>query len=206
MSPERTKKTLASVPPRREDTRPSRGRLFILSAPSGAGKSTLCGLLRERLPGLRYSVSYTTRAPRPGEIAGDDYFFIDEAAFRDGIANGRWAEWARVHGHYYGTASDFIDQRLAQGHDLLLDIDVQGAAQLVAQYPQAVTIFIMPPSVEVLRQRLANRETDSAEVIDRRLRNAADEMAARSRYRHIVVNDRLERTLEDLLAILAPND
>ncbi len=188
------------------DAHRHRGRLFILSAPSGAGKSTLCAMLRERLPDLRYSVSYTTRAPRPGEIDGEDYFFVDEAFFRDGIADGRWAEWARVHGQFYGTASEAIDRMLSQGHDLLLDIDVQGAAQLVAQYPQAVTIFIMPPSMEVLRQRLEERGTDSAAIIAQRLRNAADEMAACSRYRHIVVNEDLERTVDELLAILVPDD
>ena len=206
MSRDRPMVSTGEGAPRGKDAQRARGRLFILSAPSGAGKSTLCAMLRERLPGLRYSISYTTRAPRPGEIDGENYFFIDEAAFKDGIAQGRWAEWARVHGHYYGTASAFIDRMLDRGHDLLLDIDVQGAAQLVAQYPRAVTIFIMPPSMEVLRQRLEKRGTDSAEAIARRLRNAAGEMAACSRYRHMVVNQRLERAVDDLLAILAPDD
>lgn len=179
------------------------GRLFVLSAPSGAGKSTLCALLRERMPALRYSVSYTTRAPRVGEKDSVDYFFIDASAFREGIANGRWVEWARVHGHYYGTSASYIDRILAQGDDLLLDIDVQGTAQLVKKYPEAVTIFIMPPSMDVLRQRLEKRGTDSADVIAGRLRNALEELAARSRYRHIVVNQRLERALDDLVGLLA---
>lgn len=184
----------------------SPGRLFILSAPSGAGKSTLCALLRERLPALRYSVSYTTRAPRAGEVAGVDYFFIDASAFKAGIAEGRWVEWARVHGHYYGTSAAYIDQTLAQGHDLLLDIDVQGADQLVRQYPKAVTIFIMPPSMEILRERLVKRGTDSEGVIAGRLRNAREEMAARFRYGHIVVNAHLERALEDLVCIMERHD
>lgn len=191
---------------READRSPSPGRLFIVSAPSGAGKSTLCALLRERLPRLRYSVSSTTRPPRPGEIDGVDYHFIEEPAFRDGIAAGRWVEWARVHGHYYGTSSAYIDRMLALGHDLLLDIDVQGADLLVKQYPRAVTIFIMPPSIDTLEQRLKQRGTDSEDVIDRRLHNARDEMAARHRYRHIVVNDHLERAVEDLAGILAPHD
>lgn len=182
------------------------GRLFVLSAPSGAGKSTLCGMLREHLPALRYSISYTTRAPRAGEKEGVDYFFIDGTAFEEGIADGRWVEWARVHGHYYGTSSAFIDRMLAQGNDLLLDIDVQGADQLVKKYPEAVTIFIMPPSMDILKQRLEKRGTDRSDVIAARLRNAREEMAARSRYRHIVVNERLERAVEDLMGILAPND
>ncbi len=189
-----------------KDARHLRGRLFILSAPSGAGKSTLCGLLRARRPDLCYSISYTTRAPRPGEVDGVDYFFIDEAGFRQGIAEGRWVEWAQVHGHYYGTALAFIDGMLAQGNDLLLDIDVQGAAQLVKRYPEAVTIFIMPPSMDVLRQRLEQRGTDSAGVIDQRLHNAMQEIAARSRYRHIVVNAKLEQAVDELLDILAPGE
>lgn len=191
---------------REEDENSSRGRLFILSAPSGAGKSTLCEMLRMRLPALRYSISYTTRAPRVGEADGVDYFFIDEPTFKDGIVDGRWVEWARVHGHFYGTSSAFIERTLAQGQDLLLDIDVQGADQLVAHYPGAVTIFVMPPSMDMLRQRLEKRGTDGPDVIDARLRNAREEMAARSRYRHIVVNERLERAVDELLGILSPDD
>ena len=131
--------------PREKPSR-SQGQLFVLSAPSGAGKSTLCRILRQRRPALRYSISYTTRPIRSGEVDGQDYFFIDEQAFKEGIAARRWLEWARVHGHYYGTSLAFIDRTLDDGHDLLLDIDVQGTAQLVQRYPQAVTIFIMPPN------------------------------------------------------------
>jgi guanylate kinase len=161
-------------------------------------------LVRQRLPALRYSISYTTRAPRAGESEGEDYFFVDVSTFEAGIADDRWAEWARVHGHYYGTAAAWITRTLAEGHDLLLDIDVQGAAQLVARYPEAVTIFIMPPSLDVLRQRLEQRGSDAPEVIDLRLRNARDEIAARSRYRHVIVNAQLERAVEELIAIIAP--
>ena len=186
----------------RQNPSPREGRLFVLSAPSGAGKSTLCRLLRQRRPDLSYSISYTTRPMRTGEIDGQDYFFIDAKAFQAGIAAGRWLEWARVHGHYYGTASDFIDRTLAAGNDLLLDIDVQGADQLVRRYPRAVTIFIMPPSMDELRRRLAKRGTDAPDVIAARLRNAREEMAARFRYRHIVVNDRLDQTVEELLTLM----
>ena len=186
----------------RDNTSPREGRLFVLSAPSGAGKSTLCLILRQRRPALRYSISYTTRSIRAGEVDGRDYFFIDADTFQEGIAAGRWLEWARVHGHYYGTASDFIDRTLAAGHDLLLDIDVQGADQLVQRYPQAVTIFIMPPSMDELRQRLAKRGTDAPEVIAERLHNAREEMAARFRYRHIIVNDQLDQAIEELLALM----
>ncbi len=190
----------------RENTSPNAGRLFVLSAPSGAGKSTLCRMLRQRRPALRYSISYTTRPRRPGEVDGRDYFFVDEHTFKDGIAAGRWLEWARVHGHYYGTAADFIDRTLAAGRDLLLDIDVQGADQLVQRYPGAVTIFILPPSIDELRQRLVKRGTDAPDVIARRLRNAREEMAARSRYRHIIVNDHLDRAVEELLALMDAAD
>ncbi len=206
MSTDRPSVSMAASASRDKDARRLRGRLFVLSAPSGAGKSTLCGLLRARRPDLRYSISYTTRPPRPGEADGVDYFFIDEAGFTQGIAEGRWVEWAQVHGHYYGTAAAFIDAMLNQGHDLLLDIDVQGAAQLEKLYPEAVTIFIMPPSMDILRQRLEKRGTDSAGVIDQRLRNAMKEIAARSRYRHIVVNEKLERAVDELLDILAPGE
>jgi len=180
----------------------STGRLFIVSAPSGAGKSTLCRLLLERLPNLRYSVSTTTRPARNGEVEGRDYFFTDVGSFKAGIASRQWAEWAEVHGHYYGTSAAFIDAQRAAGHDLLLDIDVQGAAQLVAMYPDAVTIFIMPPSMAVLRQRLEQRGADSPEVIETRLANARREMEQRDAYAYTVVNDCLEDALADLLRIM----
>jgi guanylate kinase len=179
-----------------------RGHLFIISAPSGAGKSTLGRLLRRRCPELAYSISSTTRAPRPGEVDGTDYFFVDPERFRRGIANGEWAEWAEVHGNWYGTSRAVIDGALEGGRDLLLDIDVQGAAQIVERYPDAVTIFIRPPSLDVLRRRLVGRATDSPAAIRRRLEDARTEMACQERYRHVVVNDHLEDALEELVAII----
>jgi guanylate kinase len=178
------------------------GRLFIISAPSGAGKSTLCRLLMARLPNLRYSVSTTTRPPREGEVAGVDYYFTDVDTFRAGIQTHQWAEWAEVHGNYYGTSAAFIDHERAAGHDVLLDIDVQGAAQLRAKYPEAVTIFILPPSAAVLRQRLEKRGADTPDVIEKRMINARQEMAQRGAYQHTVVNDRLEEALEVLAVII----
>ena len=172
--------------------RPS-GHLFIVSAPSGAGKSTLCGAARERFPDLRYSISATARPPRPGEVDGRDYFFVSEDEFKKGIEEGRWAEWAVVHGNYYGTPADFIQKTLADGHDILLDIDVQGAEQLMDRFPDSVSIFIMPPSEEILRDRLEKRGTDDPAVIRRRMENARKEMAVKDRYRHIIVNDDLSR-------------
>jgi guanylate kinase len=181
------------------------GRLYIVSAPSGAGKSTLCRILMQRLPNLRYSVSTTTRAPREGEVDGGDYFFTDVETFTAGIQANQWAEWAEVHGNYYGTSAAFIDHERAAGHDVLLDIDVQGAAQLCDKYPDAVTIFIMPPSSAVLRQRLDQRGADTPEIIDKRMANARQEMAQRVAYRHIVVNDCLEEAVEALVAIFCGN-
>ena len=181
---------------------PSSGHLFILSAPSGAGKSTLCRFLLVRFPDLRYSVSYTTRLPRKGEQDGVDYRFISEAEFRKGIEDGRWAEWAEVHGCCYGTDAGVLADAIARGQDMLLDIDVQGACQLVERFPDAVTIFVMPPSIEVLRERLLARGTDSREVIERRMAAAEKELRCRSRYRHIVVNDRLETAMAELAALV----
>lgn len=177
------------------------GRLYIVSAPSGSGKSTLCRILMGRFPELRYSISTTTRSPREGEVDGKDYFFTDVNTFKDGIQAKQWAEWAEVHGNFYGTSAAFIDHERASGHDVLLDIDVQGAAQLHAKYPDAITIFIMPPSLAILRQRLEKRGTDSPEVMDKRMVNAQKEMAQRDAYRHIVVNDCLEDAVEELVAI-----
>lgn len=191
-----------SLPSRGDETRRSIGRLFIISAPSGAGKSTLCRAVRQRLPDLRYSVSFTTRRPRGEEKNGVDYHFVTQAAFRKDINADKWAEWAEVHGNYYGTSAEFIDRALGEGCDVLLDIDVQGMEQILKRYPDSVTIFIMPPSLAVLRQRLQDRGTDSAASISERLDNAAAEIRRRKRYCYIVVNDRLEEAIDELTAII----
>ena len=177
------------------------GFLFVISAPSGAGKSTLCRAVRDRFSDLVYSVSYTTRSPRGGEQNGVDYHFIDKDEFEKGIAHGRWAEWAEVHGHYYGTCADFLDGELNAGRDILLEIDIQGTRQILQRYPDGVTIFIMPPSLETLKSRLQSRDTDSPEVIAVRLKNARQEMAHKDLYRHIITNDRLTDAVAELIAI-----
>ena len=174
----------------------------MVSAPSGAGKTTLCDAARRRLPDLVYSVSSTTRAPRGGEQEGRDYFFVTEAQFCEGIDTGQWAEWARVHDNYYGTSARFIDDHLDAGRDVLLDVDVQGAAQLLGRYPDAVTIFIMAPSMEVLRQRITARGLDSRAVIDKRMKNAEAEIACKGMYRHLVVNDDLDAAIARFVSIL----
>jgi guanylate kinase len=178
------------------------GLLFILSAPSGAGKSTLCRAVRKHFPDLLYSVSYTTRPPRPGEQNGVDYHFITKAVFEGRIARNQWAEWAEVHGNYYGTAAAFIDQGLRHGRDILLDIDVQGTCRILKRYPAAITFFIMPPSLEALRCRLENRGTDSSEVIAVRLENAKQEISCKDSYRHVIINDRLADAAAELIGII----
>jgi guanylate kinase len=188
------------LPPNSRRT-PKPGHLFIVSAPSGAGKSTLCRAMLKRFSDLLYSISYTTRAPRKGEQNGVDYYFIPKDEFENGIARHRWAEWAEVHGNYYGTCAEFLDQRLSAGHDILLDIDVQGTRQILERYPQGVTIFILPPTLEVLKQRLEARRTDSSAVIALRLENAQKEMAHKDIYRHIVINDRLPAATAEMIAI-----
>ena len=177
------------------------GFLFIISAPSGAGKSTLCHAVMDRFSDLAYSISYTTRSPRSGEKNGVDYHFIVKDEFEKGIAHGRWAEWAEVHDHYYGTCADFLDGELSVGRDILLDIDFQGTRQILQRYPDSVTIFIMPPSLEILKFRLQSRGTDSPEVIAVRLKNARKEMAQKDLYRHIITNDRLTDAVAELITI-----
>ena len=178
------------------------GRLFVVSAPSGAGKTTLCDAARRVLPDLVYSVSSTTRAPREGEQEGKDYFFVTVAQFREGIDIGQWAEWARVHENYYGTSARFIEDHLRADRDVLMDIDVQGAAQILRRYPNAVTIFIMAPSMAVLRQRLSARGLDSDAVIDRRMQNAQAEITRQGMYRYRVFNDDLGAAIARFVSIL----
>ena len=184
------------------DSLKTSGRLFILSAPSGAGKTTLRNAVLEKYPDLLYSVSYTTRKPRHGEQNGVDYYFIGTDEFKAGIDQHRWAEWAEVHGHYYGTAADYIDTKIAAGRDILLDIDVRGARQILERYPESITIFIMPPSLEVLRERLESRATDNAAAIDLRLKNAQAEMIQKKHYRYVIVNDQLGEAVSELAGII----
>lgn len=179
-----------------------RGTLFVVSAPSGAGKTTLCREARLRLPDLAYSVSYTTRAPRPGEIEGSDFHFVSERAFRDLRDRGEFAEWASVHGHLYGTRASVLEAALEDGRDILLDIDTQGADQLRRRYPHAVLVFIVAPSMAELEQRLRERRSDAAGDIDRRLARAREEIAMWRRYDYLIVNRDLKDAVEHLTAII----
>ena len=178
------------------------GRLYVISAPSGAGKSTICKAVLERMPDLKYSVSHTTRSPRGSEENGVDYHFVSKDDFLAGIQNGTWAEWALVHGNYYGTSADFIDESLSRGSDVLLDIDVKGAKQILKRYPDSITIFITPPSFAALRARLIKRGTDTHAVIEQRLVNAEEEMTQRETYRHVIINDRLNEAIAAVSAII----
>jgi len=178
-----------------------RGRLFIVSAPSGAGKTTLITRVLARFDQLSYSVSHTTRAPRGGEIHGKDYFFITTAEFQKLIDTGQMLEWARVHDNFYGTSRPFVEDCLKSGKSILLDIDVQGGRQIMDTDLAPVSVFIMPPSLAELEQRLRGRGTDSPGVIRKRLDNAENEMAQRSFYDHVVVNDTLETAVAELSGI-----
>ncbi len=182
---------------------PSRSpHLFIISAPSGAGKTTLCRRVQRQFPDMLYSVSHTSRKPRKSEQEGIDYHFIGRDEFKHRIDDGRWAEWALVHGNYYGTSADFLDAGLQTGKDILLDLDVQGTRQLLERYAECVAIFIRPPSLEALRRRLEKRGTDSAETIAVRLSNAKKEMAQQDVYQHVIVNDQLPAALAELISVI----
>jgi len=181
--------------------KPKRGHLFIISAPSGAGKTTLVKAALKQFTDMLYSISYTTRKPRADERNGVDYHFVSKQDFKKGIKKGHWAEWAEVYGNYYGTSAEFIEKSLSSGYDILLDIDVQGTVQILKHYPDSVTIFILPPSMNALRKRLEMRASDSKAVIEKRLVNAREEMAQKKMYRHIIVNDKLPAAIEELSAI-----
>lgn len=197
-------KTRRSRPERSATRRGGRGagRLFVVSAPSGAGKTTLCRAVLEHYTDMLYSISYTTRPARDGEKNAVDYYFIPESEFKKGISRGKWVEWAEVHGHYYGTSAEFLNNGLVAGKDILLDIDVQGTLQIREKYPDCITIFIVPPSLEILRQRLESRGTDSPAVIEQRIHNAEDEMGKKSLYQHVIVNDRLPEARKRLISLI----
>lgn len=179
-------------------------RLVVLSAPSGAGKTTLCSRLLADFTRLRLSISTTTRAPRGQEKNGVAYFFASEAEFKAGIQEGKFAEWAKVHDNYYGTSRKTLEDFFRDGFSVLLDIDVQGAASLKKLYgSRCDTIFIAPPSMQVLEQRLRARGTDSEESIQRRMKNAAQEMSRADEFDHLVINDDLNGTYSRLAELVS---
>lgn len=178
------------------------GIILIISAPSGAGKTSLCNGLLKRFPNMRESVSYTTRAPRPGEMNGRDYFFVSRDEFQSMIDDDAFAEWAQVHGNYYGTALLTIEEARKSGVDLVLDIDCQGGRRLKEQIEGCIFVFILPPSMDELRRRLEGRSSDAPEVIDLRLKHAAAEIREARWYDYIIINDRFETALDELSAIV----
>lgn len=178
------------------------GRLYVVAAPSGAGKTSLVKALMEREPRIRFSVSYTTRRPRPNEIPGRDYHFVSRDRFQEMIANHEFLEHAQVFDHCYGTGVHTVQEALSNGEQLLLEIDWQGARQVRSRIPQAVSIFILPPSRAALEQRLKARSTDSEAVIERRLRDAAEDLGHWREFDYVVINDQFEQAIEDLQAIV----
>lgn len=180
----------------------SSGTLYIVAAPSGAGKTTLVRGLLERDPHIHLSVSYTTRAPRSGEVNGVAYHFVDVPTFTAMRERNEFVEWAEVHGNFYGTSQPWLTQALATGDDVLLEIDWQGAQQVRKFFPQAVGIFIMPPSIAELERRLNQRGTDSEEVIARRVAAALDEMRHVNEFDYVIVNDQLAVAQEELIAVV----
>jgi len=180
-----------------------RGLLIVISAPSGTGKTTLTRMLLKEFPNIEFSISFTTRKPRPGEVNGKDYWFISREEFLKRIEEGDFLEWAEVYGNLYGTSKSQVLKALNEGKDVLLDIDTQGALQVKENFPEAVLIFILPPSLEELERRLRNRGTDPEEVIEKRLKIAREEIKRAKFYDYIVVNDVLEVAYNKLKSIIS---
>ncbi|MCC6106515.1 MAG: guanylate kinase [Coriobacteriaceae bacterium] len=177
-------------------------RLFVISGPSGAGKGTLLAELRKQRPDLGLTVSATTRSPRPGEVDGTSYYFLSDEEFRRRIAAGEFVEWAEVHGHLYGTLVSEVKRLLAKGHSLVLEIDVQGALNVRKVYPDAVLIFIEPPSLQALEERLRGRGTEDEASIELRLKNARHEMELADQYDARIVNDTVDRAAQELGSVM----
>jgi len=181
---------------------PSRGTLFVVSSPSGGGKGTLIRHVLDVVENLSYSVSYTTRAPRQGEVDGREYFFVTRETFDEMLAAGEFLESACVHGNFYGTSKKQILEQTASGADIILEVDVQGAASVRKLLMDSVSIFILPPSYEVLRQRLIRRGTDSPQELEVRLRNAPDELKQYAAFDYVIINDEIDRAAAQLASII----
>ena len=179
-----------------------RGTLFVVSSPSGGGKGTIIRHVLDVVPNLSYSVSFTTRAPRLGEVDGREYFFVNRDIFEEMAAAGEFLEWACVHGNFYGTAKNQILTETAAGADIILEVDVQGAASVRQLLMDSVSIFILPPSLGVLRQRLLARGTDSPEELEVRLRNAPQELKQYSAFDYVIINDEIDRAAGQLASII----
>jgi guanylate kinase len=187
---------------KRQDTPLTRGNVIVISAPSGAGKSTLVKRLLASVPSLTFSVSHTTRPPRLGEKDGREYFFVTPAQFKRMLAGREFVEWAKVHDHLYGTSWRQLRDAQAMGEDILLDIDIQGHAQVRRRLPDAISVFVLPPSFRILEHRLRRRHSDASEVIAKRLAVAREEIRHWREYDYLVVNDRLSRATAALRAVV----
>jgi len=183
-------------------SRVSRGMLIVVSSPSGGGKGTLIDRVLKTVPNLAFSVSYTTRAPRGSEQNGREYFFVDEPAFRAMIDRGEFLEWADVYGHLYGTSALQVASERAAGRDIILEIDVQGAESIRHKVSDAISVFILPPSFELLRKRLVARATDSAADLQRRLTGAPAEVAQYEHFDYVILNDDINRASQQLAAVI----
>ena len=179
-----------------------RGMLVVVSSPSGGGKGTLIDRVLQTVPGVSYSVSYTTRSPRAGEQDGREYFFVSLAEFEDMVGRGEFLEWANVYGHFYGTSHRQVEHERAAGRDIILGIDVQGAASIRHLVEDAVSIFILPPSFELLRQRLTARATDSPADLEKRLRGAPAEVEQYKDFRYVILNDDINRASAQLASVI----
>ena len=179
-----------------------RGTLFVVSSPSGGGKGTIIRSVLDVVPNLSYSVSYTTRAPRNGELEGREYFFVNRKTFEEMVAASEFLEWANVHGNLYGTAKRQVLDETANGVDIILEVDVQGAASVRKLLVDSISVFILPPSYEVLRERLITRGTDSPEELAVRLRNAPQELSQYTAFDYVILNDRLDRAAAQLASII----
>lgn len=184
------------------ETNEGRGILFVVSSPSGGGKGTLIQRVLKQVPNLSYSVSFTTRAPRNGELEGREYFFVTTERFEEMVAAGEFLEWAHVHSKLYGTARQQVVREIAEGHDIILELDVQGAASVRSLMADSVSIFILPPSFEILKQRLRARGTDTPDELDLRLRNAHVELKDYSAFQYVILNDELDRAANQMTAIV----
>ena len=180
----------------------ARGILFVVSSPSGGGKGTLISRVLNTVPGVSYSVSYTTRAPRNGEVDGRDYFFVSPEKFEEMVAGNQFLESARVHRHLYGTARQQVWREMFAGRDIILEVDVQGAASVRELVANSVSVYILPPSFEVLRQRLVARGTDSREELEVRLRNAPNELKHYAAFEYVIINDAAARAAAQLVSIV----
>jgi len=180
-----------------------KGMVIIMSAPSGAGKTSICDAVVKKNKNIVYSISTTTRAPRKGEKNGREYYFVTEAQFKDEIRQKQFVEWAKVHNNYYGTSKKILESIISKGKDVLLDIDVQGALKIKKQYKDALMIFIMAPSLKILKQRLIKRNKDSKEVINIRLKNAEKEISYIDKYDYLVINDKLNESIKQIENIIS---